>query len=55
MHVVTYGVNRDLMMARHQANRIQVAYAQSVATSSLAAQLGLEVAFCGTKADGSAS
>ncbi len=62
MHAVTYGVNRDLMMARHQANHIQVAYAKSAAAAdlaaytkaSLAAQLGIEVAFCGTKADGSA-
>ena len=60
MHAVTYGVNRDLMMARHQANHIQVAYAKSAAAADLAAytkaslavQLGLEVAFCGTKADG---
>ena len=62
MHAVTYGVTRDLMMARHQANHIQVAYAKSArdadlaayTKASLAAQLGLEVAFCGTKADGSA-
>ena len=27
MHAVTYGVTRDQMMARHQANHIQVAYA----------------------------
>ena len=61
MHAVTYGVSRDLMMARHQANHIQVAYAKSAQAAdlaaytkaSLAAQLGLEVAFCGTKADGS--
>ena len=60
MHAVTYGVTRDLMMARHQANHIQVAYANSAAAAdraaytkgSLAAQLGLEVSFCGTKADG---
>ena len=61
MHAVTYGVTRDLMMARHQANHIQVAYAKSAAAAdlaaytkaSLAAQLGIEVSFCGTKADGS--
>ncbi|MEI6107614.1 MAG: fucose isomerase [Opitutae bacterium] len=61
MHAVTYGVTRDLMMARHQANHIQVAYANSATAAdlaaytkaSLAAQLGLEVSFCGTKADGS--
>jgi hypothetical protein len=61
MHAVTYGVTRDLMMARHQANHIQVAYANTAAAAdlaaytkaSLAAQLGIEVSFCGTKADGS--
>lgn len=62
MHAVTYGVPRDLMMARHQANHIQVAYAHSAAEAdlalytkaALAAELGLEVSLCGTKADGSA-
>ena len=29
MHAVTYGVSRDQMMARHKANHIQVAYANS--------------------------
>ena len=61
MHAVTYGVTRDLMMARHQANHIQVAYAKNAAAAdlaaytkaALAAQLGLDVSFCGTKADGS--
>ncbi|MDB6114209.1 MAG: fucose isomerase [Lacunisphaera sp.] len=59
MHAVIHGVTRDLMMARHQANHIQVAYAKSAAADlaaypkgSLAAQLGLEVSFCDTKADG---
>ena len=62
MHAVTYGVTRDLMMARHQANHIQVAYANSAreadlaayAKAALAAELGLVVSFCGTKADGKA-
>ena len=62
MHAVTYGVSRDLMMARHQANHIQVAYATSTATAdlaaytkgALAAQLGIDVSFCGTKANGDA-
>ena len=61
MHAVTYGVSRDQMMARHKANHIQVAYANSAkeadlamyTKASLAAQLGLEVSLCGTKADGS--
>jgi hypothetical protein len=60
MHAVTYGVSRDQMMARHKANHIQVAYANSAkaadlalyAKAALAAELGLEVSVCGTKADG---
>ena len=60
MHAVTYGVTRDQMMARHKANHIQVAYANSAkeadlalyAKAQLAAELGLEVSLCGTKADG---
>lgn len=62
MHAVTYGIDRDRMMARHKANHIQVAYANSAAEAdlalytkaALAAQLGVEVSLCGTKADGSA-
>jgi hypothetical protein len=62
MHAVTYGVSRDQMMARHKANHIQVAYAQNaaradqamLAKAALAAELGIEVNLCGTKADGSA-
>jgi len=62
MHAVTYGVTRDQMMARHKANHIQVAYARSArdadlalyAKAALAAELGLEVSLCGTRADGSA-
>jgi hypothetical protein len=60
MHAVTYGVTRDQMMARHKANHIQVVYAHSAAEAdlalytkaALAAQLGLEVSLCGTKANG---
>ncbi len=60
MHAVTYGVTRDQMMARHKANHIQVAYANSAreadlalyTKAALAAELGLEVNLCGTKADG---
>jgi len=60
MHAVTYGVSRDQMMARHKANHIQVAYAKSAreadlalyAKAALAAELGLEVSLCGTRADG---
>ena len=61
MHAVTYGVTRDQMMARHKANHIHVAYANSAAEAdlamyakaALAAELGLTVSLCGTKADGS--
>jgi hypothetical protein len=62
MHAVTYGVSRDQMMARHKANHIQVAYAKTArgadqamyAKAALAAELGIAVSLCGTKADGSA-
>ena len=60
MHAVTYGVTRDQMMARHKANHIQVAYANSpqkptrlsLAKAAMADELGLEVSLCGTNADG---
>jgi hypothetical protein len=60
MHAVTYGVTRDQMMARHKANHVHVAYANSAkdadlalyTKAALAAELGLEVSVCGTKADG---
>jgi hypothetical protein len=60
MHAVTYGISRDQMMARHKANHIQVAYARSAADAdlaayakaALAAELGIDVSFCGTRADG---
>lgn len=56
MHAVTYGVSRDQMMARHQSNHIQVAYANSakeaneacLAKAAMADALGIEVAICGT-------
>ena len=49
------------MMARHPSNHIQVAYAHSAEAAdlalytkaALAAELGLEVSLCGSKADGS--
>jgi hypothetical protein len=55
MHAVLEGVNRDQMMARHKANHIQVAYANSAADAkkamltkaALAEELGLEVSLCG--------
>jgi hypothetical protein len=60
MHAVTYGVTRDQMMARHKANHIQVAYANSpeeadkamMVKAQLAHDLGLHVAICGTKKNG---
>jgi len=60
MHAVTYGVSRDQMMARHKANHIQVAYANSaddadkamLAKAAMADALGLKVCICGTKKNG---
>ncbi len=60
MHAVTYGVSRDQMMARHKANHIQVAYAQSaadadkamLAKASMADALGMQVFLCGTRKSG---
>ena len=57
MHAVTYGVTRDQMMARHKANHIQVAYANSaeeadkamLAKAAMAHALGIHVALCGTE------
>lgn len=56
MHAVTYGISRDQMMARHKANHIQVAYAESAqaADNALAVKiammqaLGVNVHLCGT-------
>ena len=57
---VTYGVSRDQMMAKHQANHIQVAYANSFAAeadkamlvkASMASAMGIKVSICGTKKD----
>ena len=58
MHAVTYGVTRDQMMARHQANHIQVAYARDARSAdaclqtkaALARALGMTVSVCGTPA-----
>jgi hypothetical protein len=59
-HAVTYGVTRDQMMARHKANHIQVAYANSaeeadralLAKAAMADALGMTVHVCGTKKNG---
>ncbi len=60
MHAVTYGITRDQMMARHKANHIQVAYANSpeeadramLTKAAMADALGLSVHICGTKKNG---
>ena len=60
MHAVTYGVTRDQFMAKHQANHIQVAYANDaksaneclVAKAAFASALGMKVNVCGTPAGG---
>jgi hypothetical protein len=61
MNAALHGVTRDQMMARHKANHVQVAYANSAkeadlalyTKASLAADLGISVSLCGTKSDGS--
>ena len=60
MHAVTYGVTRDEMMARHQANHIQVAYANTpedadralLAKAAMAEAMGMDVSVCGTRKNG---
>ena len=55
MNAVLDGVSRDQMMAKHQANHLQVAYAPDREQARLAldvkaatfASLGLEVHLCG--------
>jgi L-fucose isomerase-like protein len=55
MHAVLYGVSRDQLMAKHQANHVQVAYADSaeaarqalVRKASMARALGMQVNLCG--------
>ncbi len=62
MHAVTYGVTRDQFMAKHQANHIHVAYANSedeadramLAKASMAEALGMKVRLCGTRKNGAA-
>ncbi|MEM1442843.1 MAG: fucose isomerase [Verrucomicrobiota bacterium] len=56
MHAVLHGVSRDQLMAKHQSNHIQVAYANSAeeadlcleTKAALAARLGMKVNLCGT-------
>jgi hypothetical protein len=60
MHAVTYGISRDQMMAKHQANHIQVAYANDEKTAdaamfakaAMAQSLGIKVNVCGTRKGG---
>ncbi|MDF1522088.1 MAG: fucose isomerase [Trueperaceae bacterium] len=55
LHFVAHGVDRDAMMARHQANHVQVAYAPDAATADAAfaakaaafAAMGIAVHVCG--------
>jgi L-fucose isomerase-like protein len=62
MSAVTYGVDRDQFMARHKANHIQVAYANSakeadaalLAKAAMAQAMGMDVFVCGTKKNGKA-
>lgn len=57
MHAVLKGVDRNQLMARHKANHIQVAYANSPheadkamwAKAALADQLGISVSVCGAR------
>lgn len=59
MHAVLYGVSRDQLMAKHQANHIQVAYAETaeqamralVRKASMARAMGITVNLCGTPED----
>jgi hypothetical protein len=60
MHAVTYGVDRDQMMAQHKANHIQVAYATDARTAdaamfakaAMARAMGMNVNLCGTRKNG---
>jgi L-fucose isomerase-like protein len=55
MHAVLYGISRNQLMAKHQANHIHVAYAPDAATArralvrkaAMAAALGVAVNLCG--------
>jgi L-fucose isomerase-like protein len=59
MHAVLYGVTRDQLMAKHQANHIQVAYAPShelarralVRKAGMARAMGMNVNLCGDHED----
>lgn len=59
MHAILYGVTRDQLMARHQANHIQVAYAPDADTArramvrkaAMAAAMGITVHLVGDTSD----
>ncbi len=59
MHAVLYGVSRDQLMAKHQANHIQVAYANDAASArralvrkaAMARAMGIGVNLCGDLTD----
>jgi hypothetical protein len=60
MHGVTYGTSRDQMMAKHQANHIQLVYADDAESAdralavkaAMAEAMGIRVNLCGTTKDG---
>lgn len=60
MNGVLYGITRDQMMAKHQANHIQVAYGSCAeaadhslwARAAMASSLGIKVNVCGTRKHG---
>ena len=55
MHVLLHGISRDQFMARHHANHVNVAYADSAenadkvlaAKAAMMAEMGIEVHLCG--------
>jgi L-fucose isomerase-like protein len=55
MHTLLHGISRDQFMARHHANHVNVAYAESAegadkllaAKAAMMAELGIEVHLCG--------
>jgi L-fucose isomerase-like protein len=59
MHGVLHGVSRDQLMAKHQANHIQVVYSSDVSAAdrtlqtkaAMAAALGMNVNLCGNVGD----
>ena len=60
MHGVTYGVSRDQMMAKHQANHIQLVYADDAESAdralaikaAMAEAMGIHINLCGTAKTG---